>query len=45
MCQDVVVEERHRREPSEMQVTRLGLDLGERVFQVHGVDAAGRTVV
>lgn len=28
-----------------MQVTTLGLDLGKRVFQVHGIDAAGRVVV
>jgi transposase len=45
MCQDVVVGERHKREPSAMQVTTLGLDLAKRVFQVHGVDAAGRIVV
>ena len=28
-----------------MQVTTIGLDLGKRVFQVHGVDAEGRVVV
>jgi transposase len=28
-----------------MQVTTIGLDLGKRVFQVHGVDATGRAVV
>jgi transposase len=28
-----------------MQVTTVGLDLAKRVFQVHGVDAAGRVVV
>ena len=28
-----------------MQVTTIGLDLGKRVFQVHGVDSAGRVVV
>jgi transposase len=27
------------------QITTLGLDLGKRVFQVHGVDAAGKTVL
>ena len=27
------------------QITTLGLDLGKRVFQVHGVDAAGQTVL
>jgi transposase len=45
MCQDVVVEKRHKREPSETQVTALGLDLAKHVFQVHGVDAAGQIVV
>jgi hypothetical protein len=25
-----------------MQATTIGLDLGKRVFQVHGVDATGR---
>jgi transposase len=28
-----------------MQVTTIGLDLAKRVFQVHGVDAAGRVAV
>lgn len=28
-----------------MQVTTVGLDLAKRVFQVHGVDGAGRVVV
>src|SRR5438477_12270523 len=28
-----------------MQVTTLGLDLAKRVFQVHGVDAAGKVVI
>ena len=27
------------------QITTLGLDLGKRVFQVHGVDAAGKTIL
>jgi len=27
------------------EITTLGLDLGKRVFQVHGVDAAGKTVL
>src|SRR5215813_1225619 len=30
-----------REEPSAMQVTTIGLDIAKRVFQVHGVDAAG----
>ena len=28
-----------------MQVTTIGLDLAKNVFQVHGVDAAGKTVI
>ena len=28
-----------------MHITTVGLDLAKRVFQVHGVDAAGKTVV
>jgi hypothetical protein len=27
-----------------MQITTVGLDLAKRVFQVHGVDAAGQVV-
>jgi transposase len=32
-------------EPSIMQITTVGLDLAKRVFQVHGVDAAGKAVL
>jgi transposase len=32
-------------EPSAMEITTVGLDLAKRVFQVHGVDAAGGVVV
>jgi len=28
-----------------MQVSTVGLDIAKRVFQVHGVDTAGRVVV
>jgi transposase len=28
-----------------MQVITIGLDLGKRVFQVHGVDAAGKVTI
>jgi transposase len=28
-----------------MEITTIGLDLAKRVFQVHGVDAAGQVVV
>src|SRR4051812_9072283 len=40
----VVVGRRHKKEPSAMQVTTIGLDLAKRVFQVHGVNAAGAVV-
>src|SRR5499433_4045215 len=33
------------REPSMKQVTTVGLDLAKKVFQVHGVDAAGGVVI
>jgi hypothetical protein len=33
------------REPSMSEITTIGLDLGKHVFQVHGIDAAGRTVL
>ena len=28
-----------------MKITTIGLDLAKRVFQVHGIDAAGQVVV
>ena len=28
-----------------MQISTIGIDLAKNVFQVHGVDAAGRTVL
>jgi transposase len=33
------------REPSMSEITTIGLDLGKHVFQVHGIDAAGRAVL
>lgn len=33
------------REPSVEQITTIGLDLAKKVFQVHGVDAAGAVVM
>src|SRR5262245_34658794 len=33
------------REPSMGQITTIGLDLAKHVFQVHGVDAEGTTVL
>src|SRR6266853_107897 len=34
-----------QRGASAMQVTTVGLDLAKRIFQVHGVDAAGKVVI
>src|SRR5262249_54472496 len=33
------------REPSMSEVTTIGLDLAKHVFQVHGIDAQGATVL
>src|SRR6266704_4031607 len=41
----MVGETHHRREPSMGEVTTIGLDLAKHVFQVHGVDASGATVL
>ena len=40
-----VVNQRANREPSMNEITTVGLDLAKHVFQVHGVDAAGATVL
>ena len=42
VCQSWVVDNTNRRKPSMKEVTTIGLDLAKAVFQVHGVDAAGR---
>lgn len=34
-----------RKEESEMNATTIGLDIAKQVFQVHGVDRAGKTVL
>jgi transposase len=41
----VVGKAHHQEEPSMSEVTTIGLDLAKHVFQVHGVDAAGATVL
>jgi hypothetical protein len=33
------------KEPSTMKITTVGLDIAKRVFQLHGVDAAGKAVL
>src|SRR5882724_9452106 len=45
-CQDEVVDrELIKGEPSMEQITTIGLDLAKNLFQVHGVDAAGKVLV
>ena len=42
----LVFSENHQeREPSMSEITTVGLDLGKHVFQVHGIDAQGTTVL
>jgi transposase len=41
----VVGETHHQEEPSMSEVTTIGLDLAKHVFQVHGVDVRGATVL
>src|SRR5262252_6757052 len=45
MCQARAVECNELKEPSTMEITTVGLDIAKRVFQLHGVDAAGKTVL
>src|SRR6516164_3111830 len=45
MCQARAVECNEQKEPSTMEITTVGLDIAKRVFQLHGVDAAGRAVL
>jgi len=45
-CAKLVFSENHQeREPSMSEITTIGLDLAKHVFQVHGVDAEGTTVL
>src|SRR6516164_4873921 len=45
MCQARAVECNELKEPSTMEITTVGLDIAKRVFQLHGVDAAGKAVL
>ena len=45
VCQSGAVEVIHSQGAVHMQVTTVGLDLAKNVFQLHGVDAHGRTVL
>ena len=44
MCQARAVECNELKEPSAMEITTIGLDIAKRVFQLHGIDAAGKAV-
>jgi transposase len=41
----VVVEDHQQREPSMSEITTIGLDRANNIFQVHGVDETGTAVV
>ena len=45
MCQRVIVEQRITGRVVQMQVSTIGVDLAKNVFQVHGVDSAGKVVI
>ena len=45
MCQARAVECNELKEPSTMKITTVGLDIAKRVFQLHGVDAAGKAIL
>src|SRR2546430_5043117 len=45
-CAKLVFSKNHQeREPSMSEITTIGLDLAKHVFQVHGIDAQGTTVL
>jgi transposase len=45
-CAKLVFSENHQeREPSMSEITTIGLDLAKHVFQVHGIDPEGTTVL
>jgi transposase len=45
MCQNEVVEDLKRREPSVEQIIRIGMDTSKHVFQLHGVNAVEEPVL
>jgi len=45
-CAKLVFSENHQeREPSMSEITTIGLDIAKHVFQVHGIDPEGTTVL
>jgi transposase len=45
MCQNEVVEDLKRREPSVEQIIRIGMDTSKHIFQLHGVNAVEEPVL
>ena len=41
----VVVEDHQEQEPSMSEITTIGIDIAKHVFQLHGVDEAGKVVL
>jgi hypothetical protein len=44
-CQTGVLKNHQEWEPSMSEITTIGLDIAKHVFQVHGIDAQGTTVL
>src|SRR6266436_650165 len=44
-CQTGVLKNHQEWEPSMSEITTIGLDVAKHVFQVHGIDAQGATVL
>src|SRR5947207_4417768 len=45
MCQRVIVVDESHEGAIHMQISTIGIDIAKNVFQVHGVDAAGKPVL
>jgi transposase len=45
MCQNEVVVDLKRREPSVNKISRIGMDTSKQIFQLHGVDESEQVVV
>src|SRR5436190_10907823 len=45
MCQRVIVADESHEGAVHMQISTIGIDIAKNVFQVHGVDAAGKPVL
>jgi transposase len=45
MCHRVIVGDESHEGAVHMQISTIGIDLSKNVFQVHGVDAAGKVLI